>query len=145
MGLPPHAGIDRVFGAWSQSGALHFDGEEFAIVFADRGEDVEDFGVFEGRGLVGDVAVDDEAIAGVGVEGFAVDLDTDGSADDVDELVVGVAVAGADPALVEVVADEHELVGVGQDLAAHAGLGCEGLGVLVFYQGHLWLRPCDPD
>jgi hypothetical protein len=48
-------------------------------------------------------------------------------------LVVGVAVAGSDPAFFEVVADEHELVGVGEDLAAHAGFGGEGFGVLVFY------------
>ena len=87
-----------------------------------------------------DIAVYDEAVPGVGVEDFAVYIDTDGSADDVDELVVGVAVAGSDPAFLEVMADEHELVGVGEDLAAHAGLGSEGLGVFSFYEGHLWLR-----
>jgi hypothetical protein len=119
---------------------LHFGGEEFSVVFAGGGEDVEDFGGFEGGGLVGDVAVDDEAVAGVSVECSAVDFDADGSADDVDELVVRVAVAGAYPALVEVVADEHELVGVGEDLAAHTGLGGEGFGVLGFYEGHCGLR-----
>ena len=123
MGL----GLDRLF-------------DEVAVVFAGGGEDVEDFGGFESGGLVLDVAVDDEAVSGVGVEDFAGYVYADGSADDVDELVVGVAVAGSDPALVEVVADEHELVGVGEDLAAHAGLGSEGLGVLSFYEGHLWLR-----
>ena len=106
---------------------------EVAVVFAGGGEDVEDFGGFEGGGLVLDVAVDDEAVSGVGFEDFAVDVDADRAADDVDELVVGVAVAGSYPALVEVVADEHELVGVGQDLAAHAGFGGEGSGVLGLY------------
>jgi len=84
-----------------------------------------------------DVAVDDEAVSGVGVEDFAVDVYADGSADDVDELVVGVAVAGSYPALIEVVADEHELVGVGEDLAAHAGFGGEGFRILGAYQGHV--------
>ena len=37
---------------------------------------------------MGDVAVDNETVAGVGVERVAVDLDADCSADDVDELVV---------------------------------------------------------
>jgi len=77
-----------------------------------------------------DVAVDDEAVSGVGVEDFACYVDAKGAADDVDELVVGVAVADSYPALLEVVADEHELVGVGEDLAAHAGFGGEGRWVL---------------
>jgi hypothetical protein len=110
---------------------------EIAVVFAGGGEDVEDFGGLEGGGLMLDVAVDDEAVSGVGVEDFAVYIDADGSADDVDELVVGVAVAGSDPALLEVVADEHELVSVGEDLALHAGFGGEGFGILVFYQAHV--------
>ena len=107
--------------------------DEIAVVFAGGGEDVEDFGGFEGGSLVLDVAVDDEAVSRVGVEDFSVDVDADGSADDVDELVVGVAVPGSDPALVEVVADEHEVIGVGEDLAAHAGFGGEGFRVLIFY------------
>ncbi len=110
--------------------------DEVAVVFAGGGEDVEDFGGFEGGGLVLDVAVDDEAVSGVGFEDFAVDVDADGAADDVDKLVMRVAVAGSYPALLEVVADEHELVSVGQDLAAHAGFGGEGGGVLVFYEAH---------
>ena len=113
--------------------------DEVAVVFAGGGEDVEDFGGIEGGGLVLDVAIDDEAVSSVGFEDFAVDVDADGAADDVHELVVGVAVAGSYPALVEVVADEHELVSVGEDLAAHAGFGGKGFWVLVFYQGHSWL------
>ncbi len=80
-----------------------------------------------------DVAVDDEAVSGVGVEDFSVYVYADGPGDDVDELVVRVAVAGSYPAFFEVVADEHELVGVGEDLALHAGFGGEGFGVLIFY------------
>jgi hypothetical protein len=110
--------------------------DEVAIVFAGRGEDVEDFGGFEGGGLMFDVAVDDEAVSGVGFEDFSRNVYAEGAADDVDELVMWVAVTGSDPALLEVVADEHELVGVGEDLAAHAGFGGEGGGVLVFYEGH---------
>lgn len=44
---------------------------EVAAVFAGGGEDVEDFGGFEGGGLVFDVAVDDEAVSGVGFEDFS--------------------------------------------------------------------------
>ena len=80
-----------------------------------------------------DVAVDDETVACVGVEDFAVDVYAYGSADDVDELVVRVAVTGSYPALLEVVTDEHEVVSVGEDLTAHAWFGSEGLGVLGAY------------
>ena len=34
------------------------------VVLSDRGEDVEDFGVFEGKSLMFHAAVDDEAISG---------------------------------------------------------------------------------
>ena len=72
------------------------------------------------------VAVDDEAVACVDIEGFlSVYVDADGAADHVDELMMRVAVASANPTLLEVVAYEHELIGVGEDLALHAWLGGE--------------------
>jgi hypothetical protein len=48
------------------------------IILAHGGEDVEDLGVFEGRGLVLDAARDEEAVAGAGLEGAAGMLEADG-------------------------------------------------------------------
>ena len=93
------------------------------VVFAVGREDVEDFGVFEGGGLVLDAAGDEEAVAGVGVEGAAGMLEADAAADDVDHLLVRVAVLGADPALLHGVADQHHRGAVGHDLALEAGFG----------------------
>ncbi len=77
------------------------------------------------------VAVDDEAVACMDIEGFlAVYIDADRAADHVDELMVWMAVASANPTMLEVVAHEHELIGVGEDLTLHAWLGGKRLGIL---------------
>ena len=82
------------------------------------------------------VAIDDEAVACVGDEFGSGFDDLDAAADDVDELVVRVAVGGADPALLKSMADEHEVGGVGEDLADHAGFGVEEWGGVCFYERH---------
>ena len=93
------------------------------VVFSGGGEDVEDFGVFEGGGLVLDVAGDEEAVAGAGEEDAAGVFEADAAAEDVDHLFVGMAVAGADPAGGHGVADEHDCGARRHDLAAQAGFG----------------------
>lgn len=84
-----------------------------------------------------DVAVDDEAVSFADVEGLACDVDVERAADDVDELMVRVAVASADPALLEEVAHEHELIGVGEDLTDHSGFWGEAPGVLILDDAHI--------
>jgi len=83
-----------------------------------------------------DTSIDYEAVAGVGFEDLATDVDANGSLDDVDELMMRMAMTGANPVGVEVVTDEHELIGIGEHLSAHAMLGCEGLGIVVTNKTH---------
>jgi hypothetical protein len=83
-----------------------------------------------------DATINDEAVTCVNLEDLASDVNTDSSADNIDELVVRVAVTRANPISVEVVADEHQLVGVGEYLAAHARFGREGLGFVVANDAH---------
>lgn len=115
---------------------LDLRGEKFAVVLAGGSEDVENLGWFERGGLVRNISVDDKTISGAGLEGGTVDLDADCSADDINELMVRVAMTRADPAFVEVVAYKHEMISVGQNLTPQAGFRGEGLGVLRLYQGH---------
>lgn len=77
-----------------------------------------------------DVAGDDEAVAREGVDLPGRGLEDDVAAEDVDHLLVGVGVAGADPALFHAMADEHHVFGIRHDLAAEAGLGNGHGGVL---------------
>lgn len=77
------------------------------------------------------VAIDYEAVAGLDVEGLAGDIDVQRTAHNIDELMMGMAVARADPALFEEVSDEHQVIGVGEDLADHSGLRSEAFGVLI--------------
>jgi hypothetical protein len=88
-----------------------------------------------------DVAVDNEAVAGMRIEDLAVYVDTDRAADDVDELVVGVAVTCTYPVFVEVVTHEHELIGVGEYLPLHTWFGGEGLWVQCSNKTHLLRAP----
>jgi hypothetical protein len=83
-----------------------------------------------------DASIDNEAIACVNIDDLASDIDANGSLDDIDELMMRMAVTGANPVRLEKVADEHELVGVGENLPAHTGLGGEGLRILVPYKAH---------
>jgi hypothetical protein len=85
-----------------------------------------------------DASIDDEAVAHMGIEDLTTDIDADGAADDIDELMMRMTVAGADPVRVKVVADEHELIGIGEHLAAHAGLRGKGLWVLGLYEAHVF-------
>jgi hypothetical protein len=88
-----------------------------------------------------DVAVDDEAVSGMRIEGLAVDIDTERAAYDVDELVVGVAVTCTYPVFVKVVTHEHELIGVGEYLPLHTWFGGEGLWVQCSNKTHLLRAP----
>lgn len=81
-------------------------------------------------------SIDDEAVTSMRIEDLASDIDTDGSANDIDELMVRVTMTRADPVRVEVMTDEHQLVGVGENLAAHSRFRGEGLGFLVANDAH---------
>lgn len=95
-------------------------------VLAGWGEDVEVDGVFEGFGGVGKMGGDDEDFAGTDdlVDGgtflFA-QLEEEGSFGDVDDLLVGVLVAGDDAAFFEHDASDHGL-GAGDELAGERGV-----------------------
>jgi len=84
------------------------------------------------------VAGDDEAVAGEGVDLSGWRLEYDVAAEDVDHLFVGVGVPCADPSLLHAVADEHHVAGIGHDLATEAGLGGGHGGVLRWrdFDGH---------
>jgi len=69
------------------------------------------------------VAGDDDAFAGAHLELAAGVLEGDMTAGDVEQLFVRMLVLRADPALFQLVADEHEVLGVAHDLAAEAGFG----------------------
>lgn len=83
-----------------------------------------------------DTSVNDEAVTAMRIEDLASDVDTNGSSNNVDELMVRMTVARADPVRVEVVADKHQMIGIGENLAAHAGFGREGLGFVVANDAH---------
>ena len=80
----------------------------------------------------------DEAVAGFGFELSAGVLEYDAAADDVDHLLVGVAVLGAYPALFLEMTDEHHGRAVGHDLALEAGLRC-GHGFVVVFGNFDWI------
>src|SRR6187402_591603 len=92
-------------------------------------EDIEDFGIFKRRGLMHEVSGNDEAVAFAHVEEIVdacsrvFNLEEDLSVDDVKKLLVRVLMARADPSLHLQVADQHETVRRGHDLATEAGLG----------------------
>ena len=68
-------------------------------------------------------AIDNDAIAGAHLPAFALSLKKDVAADDIDHLMMRMAVARALPTLFKGVAHEHEMGVVGKHLAQHAGLG----------------------
>jgi hypothetical protein len=87
-------------------------------VLAGWGEDVEVDGVFEGLGGVGEVAGDDEDLAGSDdVRGAVAHDEAERSLEDEGELLVGVGVGWDDAALGEDDAGEHRL-SAGNELAA---------------------------
>ena len=96
------------------------------VVLAVRREDVENFGVFECGGFVLDSAGNEEGITGLCFEAAVRMLKDEMAADDVDELLVRVTVASADPALAHAMPDKHHAGAVTHDLAAKT----------VFRRGH---------
>src|ERR1700722_8839648 len=75
-----------------------------------------------------DAAVHDDAVAGAHLPTFAFGLKEDVSADNVDHLMMGMAVARAFPTFLKGVTHKHEMRVVREDLANHAGLGRGGAG-----------------
>jgi hypothetical protein len=98
------------------------DFAEVGVVFVDPvlagwGEDVEVDAVFFGGGGVGQVAGDDEDLAGVdGVRGAVVEVEAESAFGDEGYLFVGMGVAGDDAAFGEDYAGEHRLL-AGDELA----------------------------
>jgi hypothetical protein len=80
---------------------------EVSIVFAYGREDVEHLGWFQGRCLVFDPTVDDEAVASMGIEDISCYIDADCATDYIDKLVVGMAVASTDPVSLEIMTHKH--------------------------------------
>jgi hypothetical protein len=68
-----------------------------------------------------DSTVDDEAVAGVDVEGISCHIDVDDATNYIYKLVMGMAMASTDPTLLKIMTHEHQLVGVGKDLPLHPG------------------------
>jgi len=83
-----------------------------------------------------DTSIDDEAVACVGLEDIASDIDADRAADDVDELMVRMAMTCPNPVLIEEVPHQHELICIRQNLSTHSGLGSKCLRILIFDEGH---------
>jgi len=95
-------------------------------VLAGWGEDVEEDGVFDGVGAVGEVWGDDEGVAGVEdplLDGavFA-EVEENCALEDAGDLLVGVGVAGGDAAGFQLDAGEHDLRSV-DELAGEQGNG----------------------
>ena len=112
--------------------ASRSDFAEVAVVFVDPvlagwGEEIEVDGIDFGGCGVGQVAGDNEDLAGVDcVRGAVVEVEAEGAFGDEGDLLVGVRVAGYDAALGEDDAGEHRLV------AADELSGEERIKLLVF-------------
>src|SRR5258708_37719324 len=87
------------------------------VIFATRCKNIDYEGVFQGRGAVFDSTTDHETVTGSNVECFSLTSDFQMSANDVDNLVVGVAVGTACPTPGHLVLGEEEFVVVGHHLA----------------------------
>lgn len=86
-------------------------------------------------------SIDDEAVACVCVKDLASDVDPNGSANDINQLMMRMTVARTYPVRVEEVTNEHEMVSIREDLTAHSRLGREGLwGVVLNESHHIGLR-----
>src|SRR5260370_9563869 len=87
------------------------------VIFATRCKNIDYEGVFQGRGAVFDSTTDRETVTGSNVECFSLTSDFQMSANDVDNLVVGVAVGTASPTSGHLVLGEEEVVVVGHHLS----------------------------
>src|ERR1700722_20713183 len=102
--------------------------DQLGVFLAVRREDVKNIRRFKSRSLMLDAPVNYDAVAGAHLPTFAFGLKEDMPADDVDHLMMGMAVARALPTFLKGVTHEHEMRVVREDLANHAGLGRGGPG-----------------
>src|SRR5712664_3900377 len=93
------------------------------VIFATRCKNIDNERVFQSRGAVFDSATDHETITGPNFECFSLTSDFQMSANDVDNLVVGVAVDTACPTSGHLVLGEEEFVVVGHHLARETRFG----------------------
>src|SRR5260370_2961496 len=87
------------------------------VIFATRCKNIDYERVFQSRGAVFDSTTDHETVTGSNVECFSLTSDFQMSANDVDNLVVGVALDTACPTSGHLVLVEEEFVVVGHHLA----------------------------
>src|SRR6266478_3086246 len=106
----------RLFG-WSQ---LLWRAWSNDVVFAAWCEDVDDERVFHSRSAVFDSATDHETVAGSNFEGLSLTSDFQMPANDVDNLIVKMAVYRAHPISDHLVLGDKEFVVVGHHLARQA-------------------------
>ncbi len=104
-------------------------GQSVSGVFLAVGsENIENFGRLESGSFMFDAAIDDNAVAGMHLPAFAFGLKEDASADDVDHLMMGMAVARAFPTFLKGVTHEHDMRVVREDLTDHPRLGSGNFG-----------------
>lgn len=87
-----------------------------------------------------DSAIDDEAVACMHIENFSTHVDANAAFDNINKLMMRVAMTRTNPVGIEIVANEHELIGIGEHLTTHAVFGCKGFGILIAYEAHCFLR-----
>lgn len=78
-----------------------------SVFFAVRREDIQNLGILERRRLMFDVPCNQEAVSRFCLEHPSGMLKTNTTADDVDHLLVRVAVPDADPTLLHPVPHQH--------------------------------------
>ena len=81
-------------------------------------------------------AIDDKAVARMCIKSLIAYLDPDRPTHNIYKLMVRMAVTRSHPVRVEEVAHQHQMIRIGEHLAAHARFGSKRLGVLIFYQSH---------
>jgi hypothetical protein len=88
----------------------------WGVVLAEWVKDIQDFGVFHGASLMLDTAWNNEAVSAARIKRYTASGKLKVSLNHIDHLVIWMAVSCSDPALLHLMADQHQVWVEGQHL-----------------------------
>ena len=94
---------------------------DWGVVLAEWVKDIQDFGVFHGASLMLDTAGNNEAVSAARIKRYITSGKLKVSLNDIDELVIWMAVSCSNPALLHLMTDQHHVWVEGQYLAQQSG------------------------